>query len=216
MRTAHAAQLIFSLACTSAPQTDGLAPPESPDAACVANSCGDCYPTTNLGTGVGNVVADFCFDGAPGFCFVDFYDPEACIPIKLVHVVVVAGWSTGSTEVTDFITGSNASGSNPSHVSWASELMTLGVRFIVVLDDGNVTGTGATLADLQSWASEHTGTPVAMGIDPGNRNLGIFFDAAAVPFNLDIDARRMTVMASSVGIDTSLDASIKALLANMN
>jgi hypothetical protein len=46
-------------------------------------------------------------------------------------------------------------------------------------------------------------------LDPGNQNLGVFFDAAAIPFNANIDARTMEILSTDVGFDEQLDQTIK-------
>jgi hypothetical protein len=109
------------------------------------------------------------------------------------------------------ISGSNAIGTNPGAISWATELAPKGVVFVEFLDDGPVDGMAATRSDLQTWVSDHAIT-FSTGIDPGNRNLGIFFDADAVPLNIDIDARTMKVLDASVGLDTHLDETIESFL----
>ena len=38
-------------------------------------------------------------------------------------------------------------------------------------------------------------------LDPGVKNLGVFFDAAAIPWNADLDARTMEILQDGVGYE---------------
>ncbi len=113
------------------------------------------------------------------------------------------------------ITGSNASGQNPTGVSWAIDYAPFGVVFILVLDSGPLVGIGPTLADFKAWAASLPSSPAKLAIDPQNSNLGVFFDAAAIPFNIDIDARTMVILDASVGFDGT-NALINSDLARVN
>ena len=59
-------------------------------------------------------------------------------------------------------------------------------------------GTGATITDLNNWVTHHQSDFPSM-LDPGVQNLGIFFAGAAVPFNMNIDARSMEILSSELG-----------------
>jgi hypothetical protein len=203
-----------AFACGSAPApSSGVVPPDASCATVEKNPYGACYPQGEYGATAGDTIANFCF--APSnACLAQFYDPDGRLGIKLIHVVVAAMWSEPSSAETDFITGSNATGTNPNGASWASELAPDGVVFFEALDDGPTLGTAASAADLATWTSAHDAT-IDVVLDPGNENLGIFFDSAAVPVNVDIDARTMKVVDASVGFDVKLDASIEAVLASL-
>jgi hypothetical protein len=146
----------------------------------------------------------------------DYFDPQqqgvpniiGGVPIKIIHLTVAALWCGPCNEETDFIAGSNYTGANTANASFASELAPLGVVFVQAIDDGNVVGTGATINDLNTWLNRHNNDFTTM-VDPGNQNLGVFFDAAAVPFNANIDARSMEILSTDVGFDTELDNTIK-------
>ena len=182
----------------------------------------------------GNRIADFAFTGYPATDVTtlvqngqppastktihlgDYYDPQqkgvpgiiGGVPIKLIHLTVAAVWCGPCNEETDFIAGSNYTGANTGNASFAAELAPLGVVFVQAINDGPVAGTGATLSDLSSWITHHNNDFTTM-VDPGSQNLGVFFDAAAVPFNANIDARSMEILETEVGFDTTLDQTIK-------
>jgi hypothetical protein len=147
----------------------------------------------------------------------DYYDPQGKgvpgiiggVPIKVIHLTVAGVWCGPCNEETDFISGANFTGANTSGASFATELAPLGVVFVQALDDGPVTGVGATISDLNSWISQKHHNDFTSTVDPGNANLGVFFDAAAIPFNMNIDARSMEILTSEVGFDTAMDNTIK-------
>ena len=230
--------LLLFTACSAAPPQDpGPTPPVQTQGCDVTqqNSYGVCYPTVDIGTGVragqvsGSRLSNFAFTGyaasdtnvlAAGSTktirLADYYDPQqkgvpgviGGVPIKIIHVVVSAVWCNPCNEETDFLSGANWTGANTTGTSWAKELAPLGVVFVQALDDGAITGTGATVTDLNNWINHHQ-NDFTTTLDPGNQNLGVFFDAAAIPFNMNIDARSMEILSGEVGFDTSLDQAIK-------
>jgi hypothetical protein len=198
-----------------------------------------CYPTQNLGTSArtattaGSTINNYAFTGynTPNLTVIDptmaqsttvhladYYDPMQKglpnvingLPIKLIHLSVAALWCGPCNDEADFVAGSNFTGTNTAipPASFASELAPLGVVFVSAIDDGPVVGTGATIADLNTWINRHHDDFTTM-LDPGNQNLGVFFDAAAIPFNANIDARTMEILSTDVGFDEQLDQTIK-------
>jgi hypothetical protein len=203
------------------------------------NGYGVCYPSADIGTKSrtgftsnsipGNRIQNYAFTGYPGtdtnlittgspvtVHLGQYYDPAqqgvpgiiGGVPIKLIHLTVAAVWCGPCNEETDFISGANYTGANTGNASFATELAPLGVVFVQALDDGAVAGVGATMNDLNSWITHHQNDFTSM-VDPGNMNLGVFFDAAAVPFNMNIDARSMEILTADVGFDTTMDLTIK-------
>ena len=69
-------------------------------------------------------------------------------------------------------------------------------------------GVGATLNDLNNWVNHHQNDFPTM-VDPGVQNLGVFFDGAAVPFNMNIDARSMEILSTELGFDINMNNTIK-------
>jgi len=204
------------------------------------NGYGTCYPTSDVGTKsrtslgsnglAGNRIANYAFTGYPAtdvtqvtagttstIHLAQYYDPDqkgvpgiiGGVPIKVIHLTVAARWCQPCNEETDFIAGANATGYNTGNASFASELAPLGVVFVQALDDGTTVGTGATVTDLNAWIGEHK-NDFSTGLDPSNAQLGVFFDAAAIPFNMNIDARSMEILTADVGFDTAMDNTIKS------
>ena len=203
------------------------------------NVFGVCYPTDDIGTGSrsnfgangasGQRIANFAFTGylasdtslvAPGspeaIHLAHFYNPTLAaipnaiggVPVKLIHLTVAAVWCGPCNEETDFISGGNWTGANTNGASFAKELAPLGVVFIQALSDGPVFGTGATLTDLAGWIGRHQSDFTEM-LDPNVQNLGVFFDSASVPFNMNIDARSMEILSSETGFETTMNETIK-------
>jgi hypothetical protein len=203
------------------------------------NAFGDCYPTSDIGTGArtsfstsgapGQRIANYAFTGfeptdtslvAPGspqtIHLAHFFNPNlqtipsaiGDAPVKLIHLTVAAVWCNPCNQETDFISGANFTGANTTGASFAKELAPLGVIFVQALSDGPTFGTGATLEDLSSWIGHHQSDFTEM-LDPNVQNLGVFFDAAAVPFNMNIDARSMEILSSEVGFDIGMADDIK-------
>ena len=200
------------------------------------NAFGVCYPTADIGTGArssfgsngtpGQRIANFAFTGYPvqdtnavatglptAIHLANYYNPDgnltiAGTPIKLIHLTVAAVWCGPCNEETDFISGGNWTGTNPAGVSFANELAPLGVIFVQALSDGPVVGTGATLTDLDAWIHHHQSDFTEL-LDPNVENLGVFFDGASVPFNMNIDARSMEILSSETGFDTTMDDTIE-------
>ncbi len=191
-----------------APTTDpGLLAPSV--AACAHPTLlGYCYPT-DVGMSVGQPIVDLAFttSGDKTIRLGDYYDPDGKTPTRLLHITVFAQWCGPSLAEVDFILGSNFTGGNAGGLSWQSELAPK-VAFIELLGDGVTMGVGATVAELTAFSTAHPNATAALATD----NFGAFFDAAAIPLNLDIDTRTMRILDASVGFDTNLDASILKLL----
>ena len=230
---------IFFGACSSAPPpSPGQGGPTVTTLCSDADKSpgGTCYPVDDIGTGSrssfsangtsGQRIANFAFTGYPTtdttllttgtpgtIHLANFYNPDgkATIggtPIKLIHLTVAAVWCGPCNEETDFISGGNWTGANTGGASFAKELAPLGVVFVQALSDGPTFGTGATINDLNSWITHHQNDFTSV-VDPGIQNLGVFFDGAAVPFNMNIDARSMEILSTELGFDTNMDNTIK-------
>jgi len=230
---------IFFSACSSAPPpSPGTGGPTVTTTCSEADTSpgGSCYPTDDIGTGsrssfspnatAGQRIANFAFTGYPigdttkittgttqTIHLADFYNKDgaatfAGTPIKLIHLTVAAVWCGPCNEETDFISGANWTGYNTGGASFAKELAPLGVVFVQAISDGATPGTGATISDLNNWINHHQNDFPTM-VDPGVQNLGVFFDGAAVPFNMNIDARSMEILSSELGFDTNMNNTIK-------
>jgi hypothetical protein len=230
---------IFFGACSSAPPPDPGTKGPTVQTLCADSDKapgGQCYPTDDIGTGSrssfsangtpGQRIANFAFTGYPvsdttlvtpgtptSIHLANFYNPDgksvfAGTSIKLIHLTVAAVWCGPCNEETDFISGGNWTGQNTGGASFAKELAPLGVIFVQAISDGPTFGTGATISDLNNWVTHHQSDFPSM-VDPGVQNLGVFFDGAAVPFNMNIDARSMEILSTELGFDTNMDNTIK-------
>ena len=201
------------LACSSTSQQEsGLTGPASGAQADV-NPYGVAYPTTNIGyqarrgSVAGNVIQNYKFQGykattdassvldttqsLSNIALADFFDPQGKLGangggIKVIHLSVAAVWCPPCNDEAD------------QTAAAAPGLAAQGVIFVQAIDDGPQHGVPATQQDLNGWIIKHKSNFTEM-LDPGLRNLGQFFDAAAVPFNANIDARTMEILSSGVG-----------------
>jgi hypothetical protein len=117
--------------------------------------------------------------------FADFYDP--CNKrYKVMHLSVAGVWCVPCNQETNDM------------VANKDQFSTQGVVFVQALDDGPIMTHPATPADLDYWVARHSSNFTEV-LDPGLMNLGAFVDAAAIPWNADIDVRTMELLDSSVG-----------------
>ena len=160
------------------------------------NPYGDPYPTDNIGVNArsgtqrGNRVKNHNFQGyKPSsstlgrVALADFYDPDG----KAIDVIVMVGgtlWSSVDQPTLNAISGS-----------------TRRIATMAVLGEGTSPGTPATLTNLTTFRTKNTFA--ATGLDAGFAVIGVYFDAAAVPFVMVIDARTMEIASAQVGGITS-------------
>ncbi|HEY3816143.1 MAG TPA: hypothetical protein VGL81_03175 [Polyangiaceae bacterium] len=129
----------------------------------------------------------------------DYYDP--CNKrYKLLHISVAAVWCEPCNEETDAVVADLGSSSSVLNADQ--------VVFIQALDDGPTEGVPATKSDLDYWITKHSSNFTEM-LDPGLKNLGGFFNAAAIPWNSDIDVRTMEMLDSSEGWDGDVGSEVK-------
>jgi hypothetical protein len=154
--------------------------------------------TARTGSTAGSVIQNFKFLGYPNgvemtnlatISLADYYDP-CNKTYKLLHLSVASVWCVPCNDETTAVVTDLQS---PTSV-----LNTDRVVFVQALDDGAVEGTPATQSDLDYWVTSH-GSNFTEMLDPGLANLAGFFNAAAVPWNCDIDPRTMEIIDSSVG-----------------
>lgn len=185
------------------------------DAGTATNPDGVPYPdppggygrTARSGSTPGSVIQNFKFLGYPSLpgdgtypatlstiSLANYYDP--CNKrYKMIHLSVAAVWCVPCNEETDAI------------VAAKSQLDAEQVVVLQALDDGPTEGTPATQTDLDNWIQNHKSNFAEM-LDPGLQNLGGFFNAAAVPWNCDIDPRTMEILDSSEGWSGSVSSEI--------
>jgi len=150
--------------------------------------------TPRSGSAPGSVMQNFKFLGYPDadeskglqtVGLADFYDP--CNKrFKILHVTVAAAWCEPCNQETDAIVAAEA------------DLASKGVAVLQALDDGPVQGQPATVSDLDFWIADHKSNFTEV-LDPGLQNFSGFFDAAAIPWNADLDVRTMEILDASVG-----------------
>jgi hypothetical protein len=175
---------------------DASAPPNS------TNPDGVPYPTPALGFGrtarsgntPGDLMQNFKFfgyvngdvsQGEQLIALADFFDPMNK-RYKVLRINASAVWCPPCNQETDAV------------VAAKSQLDAEGVVFLQTLFDGAVMGTPATQNDLNGWIKKH-GSTFDSVLDPGLQNLGGFFQAAAIPWNADLDVRSMEILDESLG-----------------
>jgi hypothetical protein len=203
--TSLAVASLSAVGCSSSAKDPGLAANTGTQAA-DNNPYGVAYPTQNLGTqqrrgtAPGSVMKNYRFVGYPhhepgsvvptggelqNVQLADFFDPEMR-KFKVIHISVAAVWCGPCNEETD------------ETVPLAEELLAKGIVFVQALSDGPVDGRGATKKDLDGWILKHKANFTEL-LDPDLKNFGVFFNAAAVPWNANIDARTMEILSAGVG-----------------
>ncbi|HSO37652.1 MAG TPA: hypothetical protein VLT33_34235 [Labilithrix sp.] len=177
--------------CCAVPATPGDAGADAPTGGGL-NPYGVPYPTDHLGTRArggdtrGDRVSNLSMQGYPPgsttlgtVSLASLYDPQG-----KTHdvVVIVAGalWDTFTPKTLAAVKGS-----------------TKRIATLAVLGQGVSPGATATLANLSTWRASYPWATTAL--DSGFVALGPFFDGAAVPFVMFIDARTMEIASAGVG-----------------
>jgi AhpC/TSA family len=147
-----------------------------------------------MGSMPGSIMQNFKFLGfrngaiaqqAQRISLADYYDP-CSKRYKLIHLSVASVWCVPCNQETDAVVAAKA------------QLDSKGVVVLQALDDGPVQGTGATPGDLNRWIMSHSSNFTEV-LDPGLMQLAGFFDAAAVPWNCDLDPRTMEIIYDTTG-----------------
>jgi hypothetical protein len=160
------------------------------------------YPDPNGGYGhmprsgstPGSVIANLHFlgyvngdvsKGLQNISLADYYDP--CQKrLKLLHLSVAGVWCGPCNQETQAL------------VSAESYLQQNEIVVLQALSDGAMEGVGATQSDLTYWANHYKMTFTVM-LDPGPTQFGGFFNAAAIPWNADVDPRTMELVDAATG-----------------
>jgi hypothetical protein len=146
------------------------------------------------GTKPGNVIANLSFrgyiNGDPSkglqvLSLADYYDPCGK-RLKLLHLSVAGVWCDHCNAETAALVAAN------------STLDADGVVTLQALSDGPVEGVGATVSDLNYWVGRYSVNFTEV-LDPGPTEFAGFFNAAAIPWNADVDPRTMELLSSSLG-----------------
>ncbi len=206
--------LALGAACSSSQDAGvtGTGTGTGPDTGPANNPYGVAYPTQHIGykarrgTAAGDVIANYRFRGYKQIDptqpvttgtlgqvqMADFFDPQMK-QFKVIHLVVASYWCPPCNQETD------------DTVALTADLLKEGIVIVQALNDGPTQGVGATQADLDKWIGKHKSNFTEM-LDPGQQNLGQFFDAAAVPWNANIDARTMEILESGTGYSGDVKA----------
>jgi hypothetical protein len=200
----------------AAPSSSGGA---SPDSGVLLSSTGNvnpdgvAYPTPAGGYGhsarkgktPGSIIQNFKFFGYPNadeskglqtIALADYYDP--CNKrYKVLHLSVAAVWCEPCNQETVALVAAKA------------QLDQEQVVVVQALSDGPTKSVPATTADLNFWIQENKSNFTEM-LDPNLANLGVFFDAAAVPWNADIDPRTMEILDDGTGYTGTVTSELQA------
>lgn len=177
------------------PQDPGLTPGGGASSAPDVNPDGVPYPTdVAFGTTPGTIIRNYKFlgykDGDPAKGLVpvslaDYFDPTGK-KVKLLHIQASGVWCTFCKQESRSVAAAIA------------ELQARGIVWITSISETSTRGTASTQADLDRWIRDFK-IPFPHVLDPANAQLGSFYDAAAMPWNADIDPRTMKILESSVG-----------------
>ena len=202
-----AVSLLFVVACSSetAPEQDTGLEGEGQEAlAPDTNPYGVAYPTQNIGTSsrsgskAGNRMANYKFlgypDGNPAnglqpMSLAQFFDPEGRT-YKLIHIQASGVWCVYCQKETEVV------------VPLKQKFEERKVVWLVSLAEGPTQGTPSKQRDLDGWIAEFK-SPYPHVLDPGNKNLGVFYDAAALPWNANINAKTMEILQAGTGAHTT-------------
>lgn len=176
------------------------------------NPQGKSYPTGPYGTGKrgaptgttrGDTIQNYRFLGYPKsakdgglktVALVDYFNPDGTNGnVKLIHVQAAGTWCVYCRNEQDMVTPKMA------------EIEGKGVVWLTVVVEGTKAGNPSEMNDLDSWVSRHKTTNTVV-IDSGNKNLGVFFRQAALPWNGWVDARTMEILAYQEGAPQSYAA----------
>lgn len=167
----------------------------------VGGSTSSTYPTTGIGTTAGSTIQNFKFlgykdaniaGGLQPISLGDFFDPTGTTT-RLIHIQAAGVWCSACR------------GETSELVPLAAQLQAKKVVWIVSLAEGPTPGTPSTQTDLNNWIKQYN-SPFTHVLDPSNANLGPFYDASALPWNANIDAKTMKILTSGEGAPATPEA----------
>lgn len=170
------------------------------------NPAGDAYPTANLGTKKGNTIKNYKFvgyvdgnkaNGIKPISLADFYDPTG-ETYELIHIQASGTWCGYCKAETE------------ASVPVADQIKSRKVAWIITLAEGPTPGQPSDQTDLDRWLNNFK-APFTHVLDPGNKNLGPFYDAAALPWNANINAKTMEILTAGTGAVTDGQAILAEL-----
>jgi len=163
----------------------------------------------------GDVIANYKFLGYPNgdpssglqvVALADYFDPQAT-KYKVVHIIAAASWCPDCADETSTLVKAMATASSDPRAD--------GVVYLQALIEGATPNFGATQSDLNLWIQAHS-PPFTTVLDPEAEVLGVFFDADSVPFNADIDARSMELLATGTGYQDPIEVKVWTDWVNAN
>lgn len=173
---------------------------EAPD----TNPAGEPYPTESIGTSAragskpGNKISNYKFLGYPDgdtsrglqpISLASFYDPTGRT-YKLIHIAASGVWCVYCQKEAEAL------------APIMDKVKAKKVVWLMSLAEGPTPGSRSTQKDLDGWMAQYPNKHTYV-LDPGNANLGVFYDAAALPWNGNINARTMEILSSGVGAKTT-------------
>ena len=217
IRRAGVSLLLASLAAcsSSTTQEDKGLEGEGVGAASAApdvNPDGIPYPSDNIGTverkgtRPGNRIANFKFLGYPDadksqglqpISLAQYFDPSGT-RYRIIHIQASGVWCTACQAETRTV------------VPMKAELEKKKAVWLVSLAEGPSPGSPSRQKDLDGWIAEFK-SPYTHWLDPGNANLGPFYDRTALPWNANIDTRTMEILTAGTGAVTSRDGIIEEI-----
>lgn len=193
------------------------------------NPVGEACPTDNLGHTPHTHIANLKFKGykangtspiaAQGdlvpISLCDFYNPTGKNGnYKLIHIAGASRWCGPCSHEASDISGYDYQAGQRTGPGIAADLAPLGVVFFQVLFEGEAGGSPATNIDLQLWATSHQSNFTSV-IDPGPTALREFLDGKTLPWNADINARTMEILGVTIGLDVSLEDTLKKTVSSL-
>lgn len=172
----------------------------SADSAPDTNPAGVPYPTENIGTierkgdKPGNRIKNFKFLGYPDgnvagglqpISLAQYFDPTG-EKYQIIHIQAAGVWCSA------------CQGETRAVVPLKEQLEAKKAVWLVSLAEGPTAGVPSKQKDLDGWIKRFE-SPYTHWLDPGNANLGPFYDRTALPWNADIDARTMEILTSGTG-----------------
>jgi len=169
------------------------------------------YPTDNIGTlprsgaRKGNRLENFKFLGYPNadmsqglqpISMAQFFDPEGK-KYKIIRLVASASWCPPCQGEAELVAGMK------------SDLEQKKVLWLTSLSEGPTSGP-STKKDLDNWIKEFKGWNTHW-LDPSNKNLGPFYDRAAIPWNATVNAQTMEILESKTGAPGGKEDLLKEL-----
>jgi hypothetical protein len=176
------------------------------------NPSGVPYPTDKIGTtpatgtAPGNRIANYKFlgylngdksQGLQPVSLANYFDPEGR-QYKLIHIQASGVWCIYCQKETEAVAPMKA------------KLDALKVVWLMSLAEGATGGTPSTKKDLDGWIAEYK-APFTHVLDPGNKNLGPFYNAAALPWNADVSAKTMEIIDAHEGAATTEAAILQGI-----